>query len=59
MWLLERDDCAARACGLQLACMCLADRQQRESGMVMGRRLLEVNKIEFFADFTGDLFYSF
>jgi len=34
-WLLERDDRAARACGLQLARRRLADRQRAERGMGM------------------------
>jgi len=37
-WLLERDDCAARAwtCGMQLACSCLANWQWPVHGMAMG-----------------------
>jgi len=35
--LLEPDGCVARACGLQLACRRLADRQQHERGMGMAR----------------------
>jgi len=36
-WLLERDDCAAQVCGLQLACRQLAHWQHPVRGMGSGK----------------------